>query len=851
MADIRPDPKGHFYLPNQGNTERFTSPSIGGGGGKTPDRNRANHAIALQASFNAALAAAEMQRAAREPGISAGTPGFYLEIDVNASNPAIVEKLEARQGKSQIELLTVRPSEADPTKITATLFVPDAKSDHYSKRIDDFSDPEKDNYTYEKDDQGAFKLDANGDRIQKSRRPKNNALIASVEAARLAQVRSIFTDAPATYPDPDTEVWWEVWLRNERQAVFSHAAEAVGMTSRESVIRFAERDVLLARGTARQLARILVNTDAIAELRLAKDTPSPFVLMEGSEQHVWADDFLARITPPDDDAPAVCILDSGTTHRHPLIRPALNVADQQHWQFDPSVEDVSANGWGGHGTQMSGLALYGDLTDHLYGQGEVELTHRLESVKILPDFGANDPELYGHITASAVSLPEIQAPLRDRAFCLAVTSSDTYLTGRPSSWSARLDELAYGEGETQRFIAVSAGNIHNAYPANEYMDQNDSAAIENPAQAWNVLTVGASTEKLNITEPALAGWQAVPAAGDLSPASRTSLTWSHDWPLKPDVVFEGGNHAVEPATGHTMKVDDLGLLTTFRRPEEAAFTTSFDTSAATANASRMAAQIMAAKSGLWPETVRALIVQSADWTPRMRGHAPEKPSKAEMRILTRRYGFGVPSLARAMSSVDNDVSLVIQREITPFVKEAGGIKTNEMVFHQLPWPVAKLTELENTSVELRVTLSYFIEPNPGERGWNKRHSYPSHGLRFAFKRPEESNERFRKRINAAAREEDDAISGGGGDGWLLGQRLRDRGSLHSDIWQGYASDLASLNGLAIHPVGGWWREKPALARFERRVRYALVLTLRTDVETDLYTEISNQIAVPVDVEIKN
>jgi hypothetical protein len=220
-----------------------------------------------------------------------------------------------------------------------------------------------------------------------------------------------------------------------------------------------------------------------------------------------------------------------------------------------------------------------------------------------------------------------------------------------------------------------------------------------------------------------------------------------------------------------------------------------------------------------------------------------------MRILTRRYGFGVPSLARAMSSVYNDVSLVIEREITPFVKEASGIKTNEMIFHQLPWPTAKLTELENTPVELRVTLSYFIEPNPGERGWNKRHSYPGHGLRFAFKRPEESNDRFRKRINAAAREEDDTNGGGGGDGWLLGQRLRDRGSLHSDKWQGYASDLASLNGLAIHPVGGWWREKPALARCERRIRYALVLTLRTEVETDLYTEISNQVAVPIEIDI--
>ena len=76
MADARPNPKGHFYLPNQGNTERFTSPSSGGGSGRIPVRNRVNHAGNLQASFNAALAAAEVQRAARDPDITAGTPGF-------------------------------------------------------------------------------------------------------------------------------------------------------------------------------------------------------------------------------------------------------------------------------------------------------------------------------------------------------------------------------------------------------------------------------------------------------------------------------------------------------------------------------------------------------------------------------------------------------------------------------------------------------------------------------------------------------------------------------------------------------------------------------------------------------
>ena len=79
-----------------------------------------------------------------------------------------------------------------------------------------------------------------------------------------------------------------------------------------------------------------------------------------------------------------------------------------------------------------------------------------------------------------------------------------------------------------------------------------------------------------------------------------------------------------------------------------------------------------------------------------------------------------------------------------------------MVVHELPWPRERLAELNETYVELRVTLSYYIEPNPGERGWTKRHSYPSHGLRFAFKKPEENMKQFLSRINKVAQDGDKA-----------------------------------------------------------------------------------------------
>lgn len=845
MADDEQRRLPHFYLPDHGQRENFTSPRSGGGSGRIPERDRTRHAAQLEHALTVAVGAAQEQIAARDPNIAGGRPGFYLEFDFPHDQQSLLDKLEDRRGQNQIELVAARQSAQNPEMVTATVFVPEAKREYYLRKVRAYA--EEDNVRYEKDEEGNDLLDAGGSRIEKSRRPKNNTLVASIETARLAEARSLYTDDMRLFPEIAQAVWWEVWLRPDSRAVFDHAADHLGMVVREHVVTFAERSVVLARAAPEAIGRIVTNTDAIAELRLARDTPARFMEMDGAAQYEWSDDLAARLVPPVENAPAVCLLDSGTTIRHPLIAPAIAADDQQAWHPDWTVEDVSPN-WRGHGTQLSGIALYGDLTETLIGTGPVELAHRLESVKILPDRGANDPDLYGYITASAIGRAEVQAPNRQRAYCLAVTGEGDYWRGRPSSWSAKIDDLAYGEGEDQRLFVVSAGNIGNYYPAREYLDQNDSAGIESPAQAWNVLTVGAMTEKCTITDRTYAGWQCMAPAGDLAPCSRTSVSWHHDWPIKPDVVFEGGNHGVDPASGDGDHVDDLALLTTFNRPEERPFTVTGDTSAATALAARMAAEIYSDQPALWPETVRALIVHSAEWTREMLAHLPDEPNQSDQRLLLRRYGYGVPNLTRALRSVTSDVTFVIESDMQPYFLDGTRVKSREMVFHNLPWPTEALNALDETPVEMRVTLSYFVEPNPGERGWTLRHRYSGHGLRFAVKRPEESVERFRRRINAAARDEDEEVRGGGNDaGWVLGPRLRDRGSLHCDIWRGTASDLANRHGIVVHPVGGWWREKPALGRTGRRIRYALVLALRASVEVDLYTEIANSIGVEVEI----
>jgi hypothetical protein len=271
------------------------------------------------------------------------------------------------------------------------------------------------------------------------------------------------------------------------------------------------------------------------------------------------------------------------------------------------------------------------------------------------------------------------------------------------------------------------------------------------------------------------------------------------------------------------------------------------TSAATAQAACFCATISAEYPDFWPETIRALVVHSAEWTEAMRRHLVQAGGKTARAQLVRRYGYGVPDLARALRSASSAVTLVVEDVLRPF--DNG--KMREIHFHDLPWPREALAALDNAEVRVRITLSYFIEPNPGRRGWQTKHRYQSHGLRFEVKGPTESLDEFRKRLNrgALAEEEDRPSSGADNDGWYLGPNARNGGSIHSDILTGSAANIAERGTIAVYPVTGWWKEMKKRDRSEHGARYALLVSIETDeVDADIMTPIADQVGVPVAVE---
>lgn len=821
--------------------------------------SRPAHGTTLKQSLEKAVdKAAERRKAADNVGIKVhgAVPGLYVEFESQPGVPLKLTSLEdARAGIELVAVGETKTDGAEPKRVQrATVFIPDGKLKHFVSRFEKYVQtmPKK-----------------KGER-------RYEDMLDPVATLSLATLRSLWTDSPEAYPEDNETIWWEAWLRRHdgnELARFMEFADIQNLDVGARRLQFDERIVTLVKATAKQLASSIDVLNDVAEVQRAKETAALFVDMGPEEQADWAKELLGRITPPDGNAPAACLLDTGITRAHPLLEVA--VADEDCTAVDPAWGSHDDGGGGdmmGHGTQMAGLALFGDLTPVLASSQPVHLEHRIESVKILPPEGANPPELYGAITAEAASRVEVQAPKRGRCFALAVTATDERDRGQPTSWSAAVDALAAGRAFDQtsqglvyfdddgsnlerRLFVVSAGNVDGGTLAVEHLNQSDTDPVHDPAQAWNVLTVGAFTERISIQDPSWQGWEPVAGAGDLSPWSTTSVTFAKQWPLKPDVVFEGGN-VVRNSKGEVdFPCADLCLLSTYYKPSEKPFVVSYATSAATAQAARVAAIIKAQYPALWPESIRGLMVHSAEWTRAMQAHLKGAAGKREREMLVRRYGFGVPRLARALRSANDSLTLIVQKTIRPFApgdKDPNKRQMGDIHFFELPWPRDVLQSLGEQPVRLRVTLSYFVEPNPGRRGWMKRRRYASHGLRFDVKGATESLDEFRKRLNQQALdEEEEKPRAEGSNSWDLGEQARNRGSIHSDILSGFAADLAERGVVGVYPVSGWWKDHPKRDRSAKGARYSLIVSIETDAaDIDIWTPVATEVGLPIETEIE-
>lgn len=827
--------KNHLTIFGSTEPRAFTSLQSGPRA-KPPPRDRIPHGQRLLAELQQLRVRAEGIATRREA--LALEPRVGLTIAIKISPSGIFDPKGVEWSRDGTEVLNVKPGDGFDLVV---VHVPEGKLTAFETRVRDYLEREN----------------ASG--------PKNAQLVNAIESFRSGAFDELWTEAV----DPPVAAqahWFQLWLRigdkspTDARQQFVDAAARFGIELEEGYVPFPGRIVVAALATRQQLEQAVELLDMVAEIRDTRPTAEFFLAdLNPADQAQWVHSLESRIEDHSNEGSAyVTLLDTGVAQAHPLIARSLQPADMFAANAAWPVTDRE-----GHGTEMAGLILHGNLTYPLASSDAHPLHHRLESVRILPPAGGTHPHLYGWITNLATGAVEGAHPERRRSYAMMTTATGA-TTGSPSEWSATIDRLSFGSSGTldrpqeepmRRLFILSGGNI--AWSEwGKYPEVNARTTIESPAQAWNALTVGAYTELTSIDSSKWPSMKCIAPDGAISPSSSTTLLWHPVWPIKPDVVAEGGNGALDTISA-IAGPDSLRLLTTHHDMTRAALTHTGDTSAAAAEVARVCAHIATRYPDYWPETIRGLVIHGARYTPEMLKLLPAQPKGEEKMGLLRRVGYGAVQASNAMTSTAQRPTLVLQKTIIPYRKGNGAAALNKVNMHLLPWPEDELRALGPAKVKMRVTLSYFVDPNPSQRGWQSKFRYQSHGLRFAVKAATETHEEFGQRINKIER-----VDAAGEDGiepmpdpdstkWFLGSKIRSRGSVHSDVWTGTGAELANKSHLAVYPVGGWWKDWSQAKRHDVEVRYCLIVSLEVaeGTDVDIYTPIQVKIAVPVAVEI--
>jgi len=546
---------------------------------------------------------------------------------------------------------------------------------------------------------------------------------------------------------------------------------------------------------------------------------------------------------PEDDAPAVCVIDSGVQEGHVLLEPAVDKAASRCFLPTKALSDVADEVRpGGHGTRVAGALLYGETVPV---DGSPQLPFWIQNARILDESNRMPVELFPPAVTKAVVEHGHREGRGTRIFNHSVNSTGSCRTRYMSAWAAEIDLLSY---QHDILFVQSAGNIPPTGAApfigiKEHLLANrrfprylceDSCRIASPAQSLQALTVGSVAYGLFEVD----GWRSLAeAAGHPSGFSRSGFgIWGV---IKPEVVEFGGdavrNYSTNPEVLVGSRINgvcpDL-VRSTMYPPGPANARDAAGTSFATPKVARIAAAVEQALPNEPSLLHRALVVQSAHWP------AWAESMLTELRSLDRAtdrdrwlhlidqtsevirwIGYGLPSERRATRNTDHRTTM-----ITSGVSE---IKARECHVYQIPIPHQLRSPADDFDVRVDVTLSYVAQPRRTRR--NPRR-YLSTWVDWKSSKLGESISSFR---NRALREDDpDDGNAAGSRGsvlpWTIHEKSqhglirstkRNSGTLQKDWAVVKSNRLPQHFCIAVVGHEGWNPDPDASAR------YCLAVTL--------------------------
>jgi hypothetical protein len=416
----------------------------------------------------------------------------------------------------------------------------------------------------------------------------------------------------------------------------------------------------------------------------------------------------ADLRAPSEDAPAVCVIDSGIQENHLWLEPAIDQTTSTCFLKGKLPTDVADEVLpDGHGTRVAGALLHGEH------DSAADLEVWVQNARVLDEQCHLPQDMLPASVMRDVITRFHEGPRRTRIFNHSINADAPCRTKHMSSWAAEIDQLS---NEYDILVIQSAGNIRDtatppkfgllnllesgqAFP--DYFS-SPSCRIANPAQSLQALTVGSVGYRLYEDED----WQSfATAAGDSSGFSRAGLgIWET---IKPEVVEFGGDYLLSKGSPRTIGTPGVAesCYARLTRATLAGGPAIARDGVGTSFAAPKVAKIAARLAKVLPDestlAYRGLIAQSARWP-----DWAESLSREQQSALLRRIGFGVPDIDRASTNSDFR---------TTFLSGTRSICSGECHVFQVPIPNAVRTPGDEFDVRIDVTLSYAATPRRTRR----------------------------------------------------------------------------------------------------------------------------------------
>jgi hypothetical protein len=334
MAEYK-DGLEHIILPNSAATEGYKYPYKVTVKTRIPPRQIAQHAAHLKGQIESIKNSITQMRASSPDG--SHPQSVVLEFKSENEYDLVTKSLETKNG--DLTLLNVR--EDDSKKIYATVRVKNLQAlEKLEKKIEQYRTE-----------------------TTKTGNPKNKPLVETISDIELAKVKAFWTDPMALFPsDTRLKIWWEIWLLDEDNTVEKFhqvAVQKMNLRVSDRQLHLVDRIVLLLESTAEELEALLQFSHQVSEVRRAIEI-APFFQLNSTFMNDQLQAFAAMVSSVSPPNIFVTLLDTGVNRGHPLLASFIQADDVLTCDSAWNVNDHN-----GHGSQMAGLSLYGDLLDHL------------------------------------------------------------------------------------------------------------------------------------------------------------------------------------------------------------------------------------------------------------------------------------------------------------------------------------------------------------------------------------------------------------------------------------------------------------------------------------------------------